>query len=76
MDLSLNGGDRKMFGLGFIELLGIILLIILFVKPKDYKTIYVQLKKLQYQLDSFGSTLHNEIMLLDEPDTETKKPSL
>ena len=60
-----------MFGLGFMELIGILLLIILFVKPKDYKTIYIQLKKLQYQLDSLGSTIHHEIMLLDEPNSDS-----
>ena len=64
-----------MFGLGFIELLGIILLVILFVKPKDYKTIYVQLKKIQYQLDSLGTTIHNEIMLLDDPESQSTSES-
>ncbi len=59
-----------MFGLSFIELLGIVILIVLLVKPKDYKTLYIQIKKFQLQFENLEKNIQHEIMLLDEPSKD------
>ena len=61
-----------MFGLGFIEIALIFILLICFVKPQDYKTLLIQFKKLKLSLDSLFQDLQQHIMLLDEDVTNEK----
>lgn len=65
-----------MFGFGFSELFVILILLICFVHPKDYKTLLIQFKKLKLALESLYQDFQNQIMLLDEEiegDTSSTK---
>lgn len=64
-----------MFGLGFTEIIFIVVLVLCFVHPKDYKTLLIQFKKLKLSLESLYQEFQQQIMLLDEEIEESTKGS-
>ena len=65
-----------MFGLGLSELFIILILLVCFVNPRDYKTLLIQFKKLKLALEGLYQDFQHQIMLLDEEiesDTNSAK---
>ncbi len=59
-----------MFGLGFSEILIIATLCILFIPPKDYPRLLIQIKKMFKLLGDLSTSLQRELMSIDYENEE------